>query len=398
MPIVNLWATDGYISTPDGKSIYIWGFTDREGAPAQLPGPTIIVKQEAPFYKTRVTINLTNALKEPVSLLFPGQEEVEVNGLPAQPQYNNGTLVSLTNQAMPGETISYTFTAVSPGTFLYESGTDSFKQVHMGLYGAIIVRPWDFMDHQVRHRTAYGEGTDTEFDREYLLIVGEIDPDLHRAVEYGKSFNTGLYKPRYWTLNGRCSNDTMLSDNAAHLPCQPCGSMLMMEQGEKMLIRYAGAGLENHPLHPHGNHTRLVGMDGRLLQNRSTNLSYKRFTVLTGAGQTYDQIYTWSGLGFNPVTSHIPTQLPNMRNMAIGHGGMTMWSGSPYLGEKGELPSGMVSYNQAGEYYFMLHSHAEPEITNWGTFPGGMMTMIAVYPSGSMPHNHGILPVESRMV
>ncbi|SFR10850.1 multicopper oxidase domain-containing protein [Desulfoscipio geothermicus] len=397
MPTVNLWATDGYISTPDGKSIYIWGFTDQEGGSARLPGPTIIVKQEAPITETVVTVNLTNNLKEPVSLLFPGQENVKANGQPVQPQYENDILVSLTNHALPGETITYTFTAASPGTFLYESGTNPFKQLQMGLYGAIIVRPCDYTPHDSQYKTAYGAGTDTEFNREYLLITGEIDPDFHQAVEYGQPYEA--YKPRYWTINGRCAGDTMLPDNVPHLPNQPCSSMIMMEPGEKVLIRYAGAGVENHPLHPHGNHTRLVGLDGRLLRNQNgggtTDLSYKRFTVLTGAGQTYDQIYTWTGLGYNPVTNPIPTTLPNLRNMAIGHLGWTMWSGSPYLGQKGELPPDVVSYNQAGEYHLMLHSHAEPEITNWGAFPGGMMTMIAVYPSGTLAPHQGMLPTEA---
>lgn len=400
MPTIDLWAVDGYISTPDGKNIYIWGFTDKEGGSAQLPGPTIIIKQQAPPARTMVTVNLTNSLPEPVSILFPGQSEVRVNGNPVQPQYQDGSLISFTNHCLPGETVTYTFYAENSGTFLYESGTNPHKQVPMGLYGAIIVRPQDYMPDHAGHKTAYGAGTGTEFDREYLLVVGEIDPDLHQAVEWGNPYDIRAYKPRYWTMNGRCSNDTMLPDNVDHLPNQPHGAMIMLEPGEKVLIRYAGAGVENHPLHPHGNHTRLVGMDGRLLQNRTitntTDLSYKRFTVLTGAGQTYDQIYTWTGLGFEPVTNQIPTIIPNLRNMAIGHTGMTMWSGSPYLGVKGELPSGMVSFNEVGEYHFMLHSHAEPEITNWGTFPGGLMTMIAVYPNGTLGHHHGMLPVESH--
>ncbi|MFZ5591630.1 MAG: copper oxidase, partial [Bacillota bacterium] len=106
----------------------------------------------------------------------------------------------------------------------------------------------------------------------------------------------------------------------------------------------------------------------------------KRFTVLVGAGQTYDQIYQWEGLGYTP-DNPIPTILPNLRNMGIGEPGWTLWSGSPYLGVKGDVPKGVTSFNEMGEYYFMLHSHEEPQITNWGEFPGGMMTMIAIYPS-----------------
>lgn len=375
MPVINLWAKDGYLSTPDGNSIYFWGFSKEETGPALLPGPHIIAKQGE-----TVTVNLYNTLSEPVSVFFPGQTAVMVEEQPVQPQYINGQLKSFVNHAEPGGTVSYTFIPTHPGTFIYESGSSPHKQVPMGLYGALVVRPADYNRDVREYRTAYGAGTDTEFDREYLLITGEIDPQLHQAVEEGRPYLVNKYLPRYWTLNGRCAGDTMMMDDMDYLPHQPYGSMVMGQPGEKILIRYIGAGVDNHPLHPHGAHTRIIGKDGRLLRNGGTDLSYQRFTVLVGAGQTYDQIYQWKGLGYTP-DNPIPTTLPNLRNMGIGDAGWTMWSGSPYLGVKRDVPVGVVSYNEFGEYYFMLHSHEELQITNWGEFPGGMMTWIAIYPS-----------------
>lgn len=373
MQIIDLWAKSGYLSTPDGSSIYFWGFAKYATAPAQLPGPNMIVTQGIP-----VTINLYNTLPEPVSISFPGQSGVMVGGQPVQPQYIAGQLASFVNYAPYNGSVSYTFTPTHPGTFVYESATYPHKQVQMGLYGGLVVRPGDF--DPTNNKTAYGVGTDTEFDREYLLITGEIDPELHRAVEEGKPYKVSKYHPRYWTLNGRCAPDTMFMDNVPYLPNQPYGAMIMAQPGERVLMRYIGAGVDNHPLHPHGNHTRIVGMDGRLLRNGAFDRSFQRFTVLVGAGQTYDQIYQWNGLGYTPENP-IPTIVPNLRNMGIGEAGWTMWSGSPYLGVKGDIPKGVVSFNEFGEYYFMLHSHEEPQITNWGEFPGGMMTMAAIYPS-----------------
>ncbi|MEW6229360.1 MAG: multicopper oxidase domain-containing protein [Bacillota bacterium] len=381
MPTVNLWAKDGYLSTPDGNSIYFWGFAPRPDGPAQIPGPHIVVRQGEP-----VTVNLVNTLApEPVSIFFAGQSNVMVGGSPAQPQYGpGGDLVSFTNHADPnGGMVSYSFTPTHPGTFLYESGTNPHKQVLMGLHGALIVRPSDYDPAVPAYKTAYGFGTGTEFDREYVLVTCEIDPDLHRAVEQEKPYRISRFKPRYWTLNGRCAPDTMFPDNVPYLPCQPYGAMIMARPGEKVLLRYVGAGIENHPLHPHGQHTRVVAHDGRLLRNGPVDCSYKRFTVLVGAGQTYDQIYQWFGLGYTPE-NRIPTVLPNIRNLGVGEAGWTMWSGGPYLGLKGDIPVGVTSFNESGEYYFMLHSHEEPQITNWGEFPGGMMTMIGIYPSLSL--------------
>ncbi len=377
---IDLWAKDGYLSTPNGNSIYFWGFAKGENLPAQLPGPHIIVKQGE-----TVTVNLTNTLPEPVSISFPGQAEVTVNGSPVEPQYVNGRLLSFVNYATPnGGTVSYTFTASYPGTYIYESGTNPHKQVAMGLYGGLVIRPTDY---EVS-KTAYGAGTDTEFDREYLLIVGEIDPDLHQAVEEGKPYLVSKYLPRYWTMNGRCAPDTMFKDGVEYLPHQPYDSMIMAEPGEKVLLRYIGAGIDIHPLHPHGNHTRVIAMDGRLLRNNTFDRSFQRFTVAVKPGQTYDQIFQWTGLGYTP-DNPIPTILPNLRNMGIGAAGWTMWSGSPYLGVKGDIPVGVVSFNETGEYYFMLHSHSEYQITNWGEFPGGMMTMISIFPS--LPEDVGVL-------
>jgi FtsP/CotA-like multicopper oxidase with cupredoxin domain len=373
MATINLWAKDGNWSTPDGNSIYFWGFSKGANENAQLPGPHIIVKQG-----DTVTVNLTNTLSEPVSLTFPGQTGVTVNGQPVQPQYSDGELLSFVNFAAPnGGTISYTFTATHPGTYIYESGTYPHKQVHMGLYGGMVIRPVDF--DPITNKTAYGATTDTEFDREYLLILSEVDPDLHQAVKEGKPYSVSKFSPRYWTMNGRCAPDTMHMDGVDELPHQPYGSMIMAKPGEKVLLRYIGAGVNHHPLHPHGNHTRVIALDGRLLRNGSVDRSYKRFTVVVNPGQTYDQIFQWTGLGYTP-SNPIPTILPQLRNMAIGDPVSTMWSGSPYLGVKGDIPVNVQSLNESGEYHFMLHSHSEPSITNWGEFPGGLMTMIAIYP------------------
>ena len=66
-PAFNLTARADYISTADGNSIYNWGYANGAGA-MQYPGPTLIVNQG-----DTVTVNLTNTLPVPVSIVFPGQ-------------------------------------------------------------------------------------------------------------------------------------------------------------------------------------------------------------------------------------------------------------------------------------------------------------------------------------
>jgi hypothetical protein len=183
----------------------------------------------------------------------------------------------------------------------------------------------------------------------------------------------------------------MVPHGVGYLPQQPYSAMIMAEPDEKVLLRYAGAGSDNHPLHPHGNHTRVVAMDGNLLKNGTYDLSRKRFTVLVGCGQTVDQVFQWHGLGYDPDAKPLPTPLPGLRNQVVGAAGWTMWSGDPYLGRKGDIPVGITSFNMLGEYNFMLHSHEELQITNWAEFPGGMMTMISIMPPGTLPKDENSL-------
>ena len=179
----NLATRTGSVQTPDGNSVFMWGYSDTDaesfdhptgGGDFQAPGPVLCVTEDQ-----TVTVNLTNTLSEPVSIVFPGQADVKATG---------GSPGVLTTEAaavgLPGDSVSYTFTASNPGTYLYESGTDPSKQVEMGLYGALVVRPSD------GDNFAYNDPS-TLFDpkREYLLLLSELDPDLHRAVETGGTYD-----------------------------------------------------------------------------------------------------------------------------------------------------------------------------------------------------------------
>ncbi|MDT5208594.1 MAG: hypothetical protein QOF67_1009, partial [Mycobacterium sp.] len=80
----SLTASDGYVSTPDGNSIYMWSYGNSSRG-FQLPGPTLCVTSGKP-----VTIVLHNTLPEATSIVFPGQTAVKANGNPAQPQFDSG--------------------------------------------------------------------------------------------------------------------------------------------------------------------------------------------------------------------------------------------------------------------------------------------------------------------
>jgi FtsP/CotA-like multicopper oxidase with cupredoxin domain len=317
--------------------------------------------------------------------VFPGHEGVTAAG---------GAPGLLTREAPGGGgTVTYTFKASKPGTYLYQSGTRPALQVEMGLLGALIVRPATSPASQ-----AYGHAG-TAFDREYLLLLTEMDPEIHDQVAGGNlNPKTSNYFPVNWFINGRTAPDTMLDDGVAWLPTQPYGSMVMMHPGEKVLMRLINAGRDLHPFHTHGNNFTVIARDGRVLESApgaGPDLAYSDFTLKAVPGATYDAIFEWTGknLGWDiyghqesdPLQPNewapdhgkpFPVLLPALQELTSGGN----YSGSPFLGAFGSEPPSHVSVNPNGGYFFMWHSHAEKEIVNNDIFPGGMMTMLVIDP------------------
>jgi FtsP/CotA-like multicopper oxidase with cupredoxin domain len=380
----DLVARAGNVGIPDGNTIVMWSYALASGG-FQLPGPTLCVDQN-----DVVTITLTNNLLEPVSIVFPGQSGVTADGAPVAPQFDGGgNLVSLSQSAPSLGSITYSFTASAPGTYLYESGTDPVKQVQMGLFGALVVRSTD-------GGTAYGSATRSNYNTntEYVLLMSEIDPDLHQAIERGKSYDPAAYHPRYWMLNGRSFPDTIAPNNAPWLPAQPYSSFIHMQPKSAAnplpaLVRYINVGTRAHPFHPHGNHGRIIARDGRLLAAAPTDdLSYEKFLVLVGAGQTWDVVYDWTNAeNWAPESADapnpIPVILPNQQDLTFKDNN-TWYGGSPYLGYQDELPVGVTTQNVCGEYYQMWHSHALNEAANYEAGFGGMMTIQRIDPPGGV--------------
>ena len=51
-----------------------------------------------------------------------------------------------------------------------------------------------------------------------MVLLSEIDPYQHQAVEQGKTFNMNNYHPRYWLINGRGFPDSIADNGASWLP------------------------------------------------------------------------------------------------------------------------------------------------------------------------------------
>lgn len=414
-PTFDLTAGTTHIDTPTGTRVLVWGYGDDKGSIGpQYPGPTLIVNEGQ-----TVTINLTNNLVHPTSMVFPGQTNVTTTG------GSDGVITAEADAG--GGTVSYTFVAGEPGTYLYNSGTEMDLQVEMGLVGALIVRPASGADRAYNH-------VGTSFDREYMFLLTEMDPKVHQMVEFGlfDLVDTVDFVPVLWFINGRNGPDTLAPDDIGWMPSQPYGSMVQMHAGDKVLLRLLGAGRDAHPFHTHGNNARQIARDGRMMEMKpgdGPNAGVSDYTLLVSPGATYDSIFEWTGEGMgwdilgtpadgapahdcnagadglDPTTHEycadhyeclnggggvvscnamsvksytkgLPVSLPELQDMTFGG----FYSGSPFLGSSATLPPGEGGLNLNGGLFFMWHSHNEKELVNDDAPPGGMMTMMIVEP------------------
>jgi len=332
-PTFSLTAQPEYISQPDGQSIYSWGYGCTSGGTQaqtlggvtyqnfncptmQVPGPTLVVRQG-----DKVSVTLTNNLPAAAgntSILFPGFDVTATGGV--------GGL--LTQEAVPLGMVTYTFTASTPGTRAYYSGTQGDLQVEMGLYGAIVVLPnsvpsacatglhasnlqaeghWGESDFRLA-AAAYNNGN-TCYDREYLFQFSEMDPNIHtQALAQSTRGCTGCmnvptepYHPAYFMINGRSMPDDMDPNYAAEYPHQPYNGNPHMHPGELVLLRIIGQGRWQHPFHEHGNHVRILARDGSLIAAPDgTSLAGPLlFTTTTTPGLAMDGIFYYTGRGLN---------------------------------------------------------------------------------------------------
>lgn len=342
-----LTAQTANLNQPDGAAVYAWGYGCDSAHPPggfnppaslmpgtncptmQVPGPTLIITEGQ-----TVTVNLTNNLPAAAgntSILFPGFQLTST--CPA------GQQGLLTCEAPPGGSVTYTFTASSPGTRAYYSGTQGDLQVEMGLYGAIIVLPANIptacttgyaaknLSAEAAHhesdfrlsKSAY-DHPKTCYDREYLFQFAEMDPNVHNQALAQVTALAGCtagtpacslevptepYHPAYFLINGRSMPDDMDANFAPEYPHQPYNGNPHMHPGEQTLIRVIGQGRWQHPFHEHANHVRILGRDGNLIltppdSTGATQLAgMLMFTTDTTPGQAFDGIFYYTGRGLN---------------------------------------------------------------------------------------------------
>lgn len=270
-----LWARPGLVYLRGGVPIVFWGYTRTADGQPQIPGPLLeaVVGDD-------VEVTLHNDLTTRTSLQFGGQD------IAPDPVLDSaGRILSLARWVTPGSSISYSFRAERPGTFRYESGTDPERQVLMGLYGPLVVRPMGYGDPgHVNYRTAYGNGTASHHDVEALIVLSEVDLRASQAIVAG-AFNPLDYSPAYWLMNGRPFPDSTAPTDPS---VQPLSSRIRMRVGQRLLLRLVNSGFMHHTMAFQGGPARIIAEDGWPLVRAAGDASYLKSAVTLSAGKTLD--------------------------------------------------------------------------------------------------------------
>lgn len=214
-----------------------------------VPGPQLRAE-----VGDRIRIILTNELPEPTT--------IHSHGLFVPPDMDGVPVISQP-AVMPGESFTYEYTLRNAGSHMYHSHFMAEHQVPMGLLGAFVV-------------------TDP----------ANANPDLAADVDYAMILNDG---PLGFTINGKGF---------------PATEPLVLQQGQRIRIRYMNEGLQIHPMHLHGIPQLVVAKDGWDLPT-----PHYEDTVLVAPGERVDVIVEATEVGVWAFHCHVLSHAESKHGM-----------------------------------------------------------------------------------
>jgi FtsP/CotA-like multicopper oxidase with cupredoxin domain len=190
-----------------------------------------------------------------------------------------------------------------PGTYMYHCHFEETEHVHMGMVGAVFVRP------ALGPKFAYNDPS-TEFDREFVMCLSDIWTLAHWCDSHVQLPEWSDYNPDFYLLNGRAYPDTLAPPGGGtdtgpagtgdlipplgypQLQYQPISSLVECESGDRVLIRFVNMAYIEQTMRLTGIKMRVVGRDATPLRGRDgTDLTYETDSVLIGAGESADAIF-----------------------------------------------------------------------------------------------------------
>ncbi len=301
-PDFSIAATDGHVVLPNlDHELFIFGFrpvpttytipqliSNFKGT-AQLPAPILDFEQEADVHLTMTNLGFVarpdltdghtvhwHGFRTP-SALYDGVPEVSI-AVPMQRQF------------------TYFYRPHDPGTYMWHCHFEDVEHVQMGMTSIVFVRPVQDGNTALYPSGTYayndGDGT-TGYDRHVALLLNEIWQVPHDNSENIQETIFTDYDPNFWTINGRCYPQTVLAGDDPSLPHQPVSSLIQCNPGERVLLRLANLGYQQHAMQLPGIPMHVVGEDATLRRSPAgVDTSYWTNTLYIGPGEARDVIIT----------------------------------------------------------------------------------------------------------
>lgn len=231
----------------------------------QVPAPLMHVKEG-----DEVTVTFTNMTEFPHTIHWHGMYNTWQNdGVPNVTQKN----------VDPGKSYSYTFTAAPSGSMWYHCHVNVNEHVaYRGMWGPLIVDP--------KNPTAMEK--EITPGQDYIMMFSAYDAEFKDKPGFGGH-------PRdtanYFAINGRSF---------------PLTQPIRVKKGDKIRLRFYGAGGEMHAFHTHGHHFKVTHKDGFPLPQ-----PYMADTLLFGPGERYDVMIEANNPGRYVMHDHIDTHVTN---------------------------------------------------------------------------------------
>lgn len=225
------------------QKIRAWGYN------GHIPGPTIECTEG-----DRIRIVFKNELPEPTTIHWHGIE------LPWN-QDGSGRPV------MPGKTYTYEFTVYQSGTFIYHSGFNIAKQDQFGLAGLLVIHPKKYSTHIDRQFAIMLQA--------WTILPGSSSPDIMEMTDFN-----------WFTFNGH---------SGPNIP------VMIVNEGERVRIRFSNMSMDSHPIHIHGHTWLVVGTEGGPLD---ANAQWPGNTINVPPGTTRDVEFVAWNPGVWPFHCH----------------------------------------------------------------------------------------------
>jgi len=387
---------------------------------AQLPGPVIYCRAGDTLVIRLKNLGVTDPLapNDPHTIHLHGLDVNTAND--GVPETSVAAIPANDLQNGAGNVITYQFIPDKPGTFMYHCHQEADIHVQMGMYGALIVyNPLDDAAALGGPTTGGGQLYGHSYDKDVIMLLTEIDlgqaqserglynnpyVDPNTINVNGPSvFNPVNYKPQFWLINGLSFPNTIHAATAnfdwanwaaAYPGYDPLivGSSSGANGPQKILLRMINLGFETQPMHVHGFHPKVIGMDQRAWTwsnppGITAGQGMELNTILIGSGNTIDLLFDMStqeasanyavdtqsrydGVSGTPTpvaNTMTPTAdyppIPDPFGDNIASGDPNAYSGGP------SVPN-----------IFVFHNHDDYKATNNGVYPGGQFTAIIMTP------------------